>query len=276
MWNGGTAFALCLASMPEGPDQATADFFERSLRRLKEAGVDFLVGGAYALNCHAGVERHTRDFDVFVRPGDADATLAALAPLCDRTDLTFPHWLGKAYCGDAYVDVIFNSGNGVCEVDDEWFEHAIDSTVFGQEVRLVPVEEMIWQKAFIMERERFDGADIAHMLRASGKRLDWARLLRRFRPHLRVLLAHLVLFGFIYPDEREVVPARVMDLLSERLRREGGAAPSGQLLCRGTLLSREQYLFDLERWGYQDARLLPPARMSEEEIAEWTAAIATK
>jgi hypothetical protein len=27
-------------------------------------------------------------------------------------------------------------------------------------VKLMPVEESIWTKAFIMERERFDGADI--------------------------------------------------------------------------------------------------------------------
>ncbi|HEV8638902.1 MAG TPA: hypothetical protein VG370_32240 [Chloroflexota bacterium] len=262
--------------MPPGPDQATAAFFVRSLRRLKRERIDFLVGGAYALACHTGVERHTRDFDVFVRPRDVEATLAALAPVCDRTELTFTHWLGKAYCGDRYIDVIFNSGNGVCEVDDEWFDHAIDSTVFGQEVRLVPVEEMIWQKAFVMERERFDGADIAHMLRASGQRIDWVRLLRRFRPHWRVLFAHLVLFGFVYPNERGAVPEGVIRSLSERFQREAGAAPNGRYLCQGTLLSREQYLFDLEQWGYQDARLLPPAQMSEEEIAEWTAAIATR
>jgi hypothetical protein len=262
--------------MAVGPDQAAADFFARSLVRLTRAGVEFLVGGAYALNCHAGVERHTQDFDVFVRGRDVEAALAALAPICDRTELTFPHWLAKAYSGEAYVDVIFNSGNGVCTVDEEWFEHAIDSTVFGQAVRLVPVEEMIWQKAFIMERERFDGADVVHMLRASGHQLDWPRLLRRFRPHWRVLLAHLLLFGFAYPDRREVVPAWVADLLADRIRRERGPTPDGQRLCHGTLLSREQYLCALEQWGYEDARLLPPAQMSEEEIAEWTAAIATR
>ena len=27
------------------------------------------------------------------------------------------------------------------------------------------MEESLWQKAFIMERERYDGADVAHLLR---------------------------------------------------------------------------------------------------------------
>jgi hypothetical protein len=30
----------------------------------------------------------------------------------------------------------------------------------------VAVEEMVWQKAFIMERERFDGADVVHLIQA--------------------------------------------------------------------------------------------------------------
>ena len=34
---------------------------------------------------------------------------------------------------------------------------------------LIPAEEMIWSKAFIMERERYDGADVAHILRACAE-----------------------------------------------------------------------------------------------------------
>ncbi len=58
---------------------------------------------------------------------------------------------------------------------------------------------MIWSKAFIMERERYDGADIAHLILACGRDLDWRRLLGRFGRRWRVLLSHLVLFGFVYP-----------------------------------------------------------------------------
>src|SRR5207302_251148 len=82
-------------------------------------------------------------------------------------------------------------------VNDAWFEHAVAGEALGRRVRLVPPEEMIWQKAYIMERERFDGADVLHLLRARGRRLDWPRLLARFGPHWRVLLSHLVLFGFV-------------------------------------------------------------------------------
>ena len=77
---------------------------------------------------------------------------------------------------------------------------------------------MIWQKALIMERERFDGADVAHVLRARADRLDWDRLLDRFAEHWPVLLSHLILFGYIYPEERAKIPARVMRTLLRRAR----------------------------------------------------------
>ena len=41
-------------------------------------------------------------------------------------------------------------------------------------------EEMIWMRAYIMERERFDRADIAHILRCYIAELDWWHLVRRF------------------------------------------------------------------------------------------------
>ena len=45
-------------------------------------------------------------------------------------------------------------------------------------------------------------------------------------------------------------------------------------VCRGTLLSREQYLVDLEQLGYRDGRLDDPVvRMTAEDVARWTAAI---
>jgi hypothetical protein len=51
---------------------------------------------------------------------------------------------------------------------------------------------------------------------------------------------------------------------------EDGAEPG---LCRGTLISREQYLPDLRLWGYRDARLELDVQMDEADIARWTAAI---
>ncbi len=255
-------------------DPVSREFYRRVMRRLNDAQVPYLVGGAYALGRYTGIQRDTKDFDIFVRRTDYDRVMALLESGCGcSTELTFPHWLGKAICGDRYVDVIFSSGNGVATVDEEWFDHSLAGVVLGEPVRLNPAEEMIWSKAFIQERERFDGADILHLIRARGQALDWPRLLRRFGPHWRVLLSHLVMFGFVYPSDREQVPAWVMEEMLTRLTREMQEPPPPERICNGTLISRAQYLIDIEEWGYTDARLVPPAVMTNAQVDRWTAAI---
>jgi hypothetical protein len=255
------------------PTTDPAGFYVASFRALQNARIPFLVGGAFALSRYTGIFRDTKDVDVFVRPADIEPALAALGKAGYRTELTFAHWLGKAFDGDHMIDIIFSSGNGFAQVDDLWFEHAVDDVVLGVPTRLSPVEEMIWSKAFIMERERYDGADIAHLLRARAESLDWRRLLQRFDRHWRVLLSHLVLFGFIYPAERTRIPGRVMAEFLRRLGAEYREGAPAESVCCGTLLSRAQYLVDVDTWGYQDARLGPGGTMTADEVAEWTAAI---
>lgn len=250
-----------------------ADFHRKTLTALSAENVRFLVGGGYAMRHYTGIVRKTKDLDLFVHAAEIETVMAVLERAGYRTELTFPHWLGKAFQGEAFVDVIFSSGNGVAIVDDDWFHFAEEADVLGFTTRVAPVEEMIWSKAFILERERYDGADVAHLLRARARHLDWHRLVQRFGRHWRVLLSHLVLFGFIYPGQRTDIPREVLDALMCRMREESGDAPVEQL-CQGTLLSREQYLTDVQQWGYQDARLKDDVRMTPEDIAHWTQAIA--
>ena len=99
-------------------------------------------------------------------------------------------------------------------------------TILDTPVKIVSLEEMIWQKSYIMERERFDGADIAHLLLKCAERIDWEYLLTRFGPDWRVLLSHLVLFGFIYPSRIGSVPRDVMEELLRRLALEPQHGPS--------------------------------------------------
>jgi hypothetical protein len=247
------------------------DFYHAALGVVRASGVPFLVGGAYALAHYTGILRHTKDLDLFARPADAPRLLAALERAGYKTEMTFSHWLGKAFAGDDFVDVIFCSGNGACPVDEGWLEHAVPARVMGADVRLCPAEEMIWQKAFIQERERYDGADVLHLLRGCGPRLDWPRLVARFGPHWPILLSHLILFGFVYPADQDRIPANVVRDLAGRLL--DPAEEGSERLCRGTLLSRSQYLIDTEQWGYLDARLPPWGRMTPEQITHWTAAI---
>jgi hypothetical protein len=140
-------------------------------------------------------------------------------------------------------------------------------------VKIAPVEELLWQKTFVMERERYDGADVAHIIRSCAETMDWDRIVRRFGDYWQLLLAYLVLFGFIYPSDRNRIPERVWNDLTARLQLEISTAADSERVCRGTLTSRAQYLLDIGQYGYADARLHPRGSMSAEDVVYWTWAI---
>ena len=256
---------------PSGPAHTCA-FYRKALLALQAAQVPFLVGGAHAWAHYTGIHRDTKDFDIFVQPHLCARTLEVLCAAGYHTELTFPHWLGKALCSDGgCIDVIFSSGNGVARVDEEWFAHASAGEILGMPLRICPVEEIIWSKATIMGRERYDGADIAHLLHAQGQSLDWQRLISRFGADWRVLFSHLTLFGYIYPTERSQIPDWVIHELVSRLQREMRRPDPTERVCQGTVLSWDQYLVDVEQKRYHDSRLIPRGMLTAQDIAHITA-----
>src|SRR4051812_47701965 len=160
------------------PPRETHDFYLHCLDLLDQSKIPYVVGGGYAMTFYTGIERHTKDLDVFVRPVDRDRTLNVLSKGGYRTEVWWPHFLAKALHGDAFIDVLYNSGNGLCPVDDEWFQHIVPGEVLGHPAPMSPPEEMLWMKSFVMERDRFDGPDVAHLILARGADMDWSRLLR--------------------------------------------------------------------------------------------------
>ncbi len=247
--------------------EAELAWYHDALRLLQRAHIDFLIGGAYALWKYTGMRRPTKDLDIFLRPSDLTAALRALAEGGFKTEITATHWLGKAFHKDYLVDFIVGMANGVGQINDSWFRSAVKVRAFGLTLQYVGPEDMIWSKAFVMARDRFDGADIAHLIHAQGKTLNWDALVSRFKGHEPVLLSHLILFRYIYPDAQKIIPEEV-------LRRLGAAAENARhvrapaRLCRGTLFSRDQYAIDVGSRGYRDARLLPYGSLTPRQTLE--------
>jgi len=238
---------------PPPPDSKTQHAARAAaLEAVREAAVPVVVAGAYALREYAGLVRDTKDLDLFCRRADVEDVLGALTDAGFHTEVVDPVWLAKGFhASGEFVDVIFSSGNGVADVDDLWFTYARPTELLGVPARVAPPEEIIWSKAYVMERERFDGADVNHLLRACASFMDWERLAARFSGHPEVLLSHLLLFRFAYPALRETIPEALLDTLMARCR--APAVPGTERLCRGTLLSRSQYAPDVAG-GLLDAR----------------------
>lgn len=245
---GGTHPAL--AEVKRAPAELTAR--ARALQLLREAGIPFVVGGAYAYAHYTGIHRDTKDLDLFLRKDDADRAIALFEANGWRTEHNTHGWLHKAFWDDFLIDLIFSAGNGIARVDDAWVEHGVEGSVLGQRCLISPAEEIIWSKAFVLERERYDGAELNHLLLIMGPRLDWQRILERFGRYWEVLLGHLLFFRFAYPSHREHVPAWVMwGLLSRAFDSVRGGNWSGKL-CRGRLLSQLGYRVDVEECGFED------------------------
>ncbi len=264
-------------SLEEEVAAPVASFYRDALTLLNQEGIPFLVGGAFAHACYTDIRRSTKDLDLFILRNDYQVIERVMTRHSWRVELTYPHWLAKVYNGKEFIDLIFNSGNGLTPVDAQWFKGNARTEVLGVPVNLANVEDCLLSKAFIMERERYDGGDVAHMLLLNAHRIDWTRLLQSFGIHWRVLLAHLTLFGFIYPSDHHRIPREVILQLTQRLTQEILMPPAVELpVCAGTLLSREQYLHDVEKLGYVDGRLTSVSTMTAEDVQVWTQAIPPK
>jgi hypothetical protein len=242
-------------------------FYRSVIDRLNGAKISFMLGGAFALRHYTGIVRDTKDLDLFLHPGDQERAMTLFSQVPYEREFTAPHWITKIRSGDLYVDFIYGSANGIAMVDDLWFRHAAEAQIYDIAMKIIPAEEMIWSKSFIMERDRFDGADIHHLIYFRSDQLDWQRILNRFGDHWRVFLSHLILFGFAYPSFRSRVPSGVLNGLLQRLQNDRDDVAGGSPVCKGTLLARSQYDIDLQN-RFLDARIKPIGTLTPAQAAQ--------
>jgi len=230
------------------------EVYRRALQALNDAGVRYVVAGAYAIYEHTGIYRQTKDLDLFVEPSVVVSAARALHDAGFVMRLEELHWLAKGFVGDKFVDLIYGMGNGVAFIDDGWVQHSRPGILAAHPVRIAPAEELIWHRLFINERHRHDMSDVVHLLLCSGDVLDWERLVARVGPAWPLLLAQLQIFSYVYPGYRSNVPVWVMEQLIERARADIGRDDEDTDLTRGTLISRFSFAIDVREWGFSDPR----------------------
>ncbi|MDB4952291.1 MAG: hypothetical protein JWM27_4940 [Gemmatimonadetes bacterium] len=237
--------------------EAERELYKRALQALNEAGVPYVVAGAYAIYEHTGIYRKTKDLDLFVGPGDVVRAMETLKGVGFRARLEQSHWLAKALDGELFIDIIYGMGNGLALIDPDWHAHSTPAILAATPVRVAPPEELIWHRLFINERHRHDMADIVHLILTLGHRMDWRRLVDKTGRNWPLLLSQLQLFRFVYPGHARQVPGDVLRLLLDRAVRAAQAdeAPEAERdLTRGTLISRFSFAIDVNEWGFRDVR----------------------
>ena len=172
-------------------------FYLAALDLLEAHRLPFLVGGSFAYARYTGIDRETKDLDIFVRPEDVPRTLAAFEAAGHRTESS-PIRIGWPKSGRASMSSMSSTVPATASrVDDEWFAHAAESEVLGRRLQLCPLEELVWSKAFVQERERFDGRTCA----PPSRRRTRYRLAAAGRPVWRLLAGA--------PQPSRVVPLRL-------------------------------------------------------------------
>lgn len=230
----------------------TRAFYAEALDLLNESQCEYLLGGAFAMFHHTGIYRDTKDLDIFCRPADYPKILKFFADKGFHTQLYDVRWIAKIFREEYFIDVIFNSVNNICRVDDSWFQHAAEGDFLGRRVKFLSAEELIWCKSYVLNRERYDGADINHTLLKKGKELNWERLMHRLDPHWHILLMHLLSFQFVYPSEfHEIIPQHIFYELLDRAKMQYELPPPFERVCRGPMIDNTQYQVDVKEWDYK-------------------------
>ncbi len=230
-----------------------AAFYQKVLTILKASDIDFMIGGSFAVFEYTDTFRQTKDMDIYCRPADYPAILKLFAAEGYETQLTDVRWLAKVFDQDKnFIDIIFDTVNNICKVDDTWFANGRDALVCDMKVKLIGPEELLWGKMYVMNRERYDGADVNHLLLKQGRNLDWERLSELMEPNWHLLLSNLLLFQFVYPsDYADILPRELFDRLIERAKEQYDLPRPVERICRGPLIDQTQYQVDIKEWDYK-------------------------
>jgi hypothetical protein len=239
------------SSVPRKLPARQKALFREVLTLLNGHELPYAVSGAFALREYTGICRYTKDLDVFLSAHHASQALQYLGEHGFECEVRDPVWLAKAHRDGYFVDLITGMSNGVLAVDASWIERAHPADVEGVPTRVLAPEELLASKLFVVRRERFDGADIAHIIYASRGKLDWGRVVQLAGEHWEILLWALILFRYVYPAQTDYVPRSLwLDLLA----RLAGEVTTHDTLARfrGSLVDDNMFAIDVNEWGLDD------------------------
>lgn len=177
------------------------------------AGIRFAFGGAFATAVYTGELRNTKDFDFYILPDDRDAMRAAItrAGLTDYYD-RLPYdrsWIYRASEGDVLVDAIWAMANARAAVDPLWLSRGPLVEIRGELMRAIPIEELIWSKLYVLQRDRSDWGDVLNLIGAQAESIDWNHLLARLGSDAPLLTGALAVFAWLDPVRAAAIPEEV-------------------------------------------------------------------
>lgn len=193
-----------------GLSQDEWENYMRAIRGLKARNVPFVLGGGFAQAAFTGRWRNTKDIDFYVLPRDVPVAKEALSEAGFEDYFTkVPYdraWIYRSTRADVIVDIIWAMANQRAQVDSLFLERATPVSLRGEELMLIPMEDFLWCKMYVIQRDRCDWADVINVLYSNAPRLDWEHFLWRLGPDRPLLHAVLAVYGWLHPERALQVP----------------------------------------------------------------------
>ena len=173
-------------------------------------GLRFALGGAFAVATYTGRWRNTKDLDIYVEPEGREAmievlTLSGLQDYYEKLPYN-RNWIYRAYRDEIIVDIIWAMANKPTQVDEIWLARGPQIEVRGVDLRIVPPEELIWAKLYVLQKDRCDWPDILNLVYILGETLKWGHLLDRLDQDAPLLSALLSVFAWLSPQRAWELP----------------------------------------------------------------------
>lgn len=203
-----------------------------AIEALRARGIRFALGGGLAFSAYTGRLRNTKDVDLFLLAEDRERAIDAVlaAGFHDYFDEK-PYdreWIFRAKRDSVIVDLIWKMANYRGDVDEGWLDHGEEVVIRGAKIRCLPVEELIWSKLYVLQRERCDWTDMLNLLDARGPDLDWEHLIDRVGPDLRLFAGLVNVFGWMRPARARQFPKWVWSRLGLTVPEQGATEQNGE------------------------------------------------
>lgn len=197
-----TKWADCI---PEAQWRVYREVIEEAIRRR----IPFALGGAFAVATYTGYWRNTKDLDLYVLPEYRERMIAAVHALglTDYFDEK-PYdrwWIYRAHGDDTIVDIIWAMANHRAQIDELWMSGP-EIELHGYCLKVLPAEAMLWDKLYIMQRDRCDWPDVLNLLYAAGREIRWGDVVRRMGEDTALLAGLLSVFAWIAPGRARELP----------------------------------------------------------------------
>lgn len=191
------------------------ELYKTVIDKVREKGIRFALGGGLAFSEYAGRIRNTKDLDLYIFPWDRERAAEACmeAGFKDYYEVQGydRSWIFRSYKDPVIVDLIWTSPNHRFVVDPRWLTRGRDVEIRGTNLKLVPPEELIFAKLYVLQRDRCDWPDILNILYNMGQFLDWRHLIDRVGNDLPLLAGALTTFRWLSPERAAKLPAWIWE-----------------------------------------------------------------